>query len=616
MPRAAKTSAERRDNGAPRANSADLLLGGISKLSSAILLLASTAVLLPLIFPPFYCFFLAPVALVPFCICVLRRPMRKGYLLAYYLLGVVFFMPNLFWVAAVTVGGFIALALFLALYFPLFALGIHRLVIHFRLPATLAVPLVWVGIEYFRSSFPLGGFPWFLLGNSFAPATILIQGADIFGVWGISFFIAMLNGYVVDVLRLPLRQAAPASARAGRGMSSISPVIGALTASVSLAVAAMLAYGVFRLKQESTHPGPRIAVIQENIPQSLKEQGAPDIFERHLRLTEEAAALSPKPDLIAWPETMLPGFGNIEFLTAPDKVFDTFETDERFKGYWPFVRDRTLHYFAELGRVTDSTDVPILLGAGSLIPKGNIGDSPKENRTLLLAPRVGPVDYYAKVHLVPFGEFIPFRGVPLLGKMMLQLSPDPGVDYSLTPGTRWTRFALPVSAYGDQVLRRDPPKYVNPAYTFGTPICFEDTMPEPCRQMSAPQYGGGRKADFLVNVSNDGWFHWVELDQHLQACQLRAVENRISIARSVNTGNSGFIDSDGRVVKLVADPTGNSIGAVGFETWQMPIDSRVTIFSRIGDLFPIICGVLATLLAGWTFVRPRRGIRNGAESVA
>jgi apolipoprotein N-acyltransferase len=590
-------------------------MGGISKMSSMILLLALTAVLLSLLFPPFYCFFLAPFALVPFCVCVLRRPMRKRFLLAYYLLGVAFFLPNLLWISPVTFGGFIALALFLAIYFPLFAVGIHRLVIHFRLPATVAVPLVWVGIEYLRSSFPLGGFPWFLLGNSFAPASVLIQGADIFGVWGISFFIAMLNGYVVDVLRLPLRQAVAKGARPGGAAMRLSPLIGSLTAAVSICVATILAYGVFRLNQQTTHPGPRIAVIQENIPQSLKEQGTPDIFKRHYELTQEAAAVSPKPDLIVWPETMLPGFGNIEFLTAPNKAFDSFETDEKLKGYWQYVRDLTNHYLAELGVITDSTEVPILLGVGSLVPRTNLADSPKQNRTVLLAPHIGPVDYYSKVHLVPFGEFVPFRGVPVLGKLMLQFSPDPGVDYSLIPGTRWTRFALPVSAYGDTPLGPNPPTFSNATYTFGTPICFEDTMPEPCRRMSAPQYADGRKADFLVNVSNDGWFHWVELDQHLQACQLRAVENRISMARSVNTGNSGFIDSNGRVVKLVTDGAGNSIGAVGFATWQMPIDSRVTIFSRIGDLFPIICGVLATLLLGWTFVRPRRGIRKANDRV-
>ena len=120
--------------------------GGQPKLVSTVLMLACTAVMLPLLFPPFYCFFLAPVALVPFCVCILRRPLKPRYLLAYYLLGVAFWGPNLFWLGPVTVGGFIGLALFVALYFALFAFGVHRLVVQLRMPATLAVPLVWTGV--------------------------------------------------------------------------------------------------------------------------------------------------------------------------------------------------------------------------------------------------------------------------------------------------------------------------------------------------------------------------------------------------------------------------------------------------------------------------------------
>jgi apolipoprotein N-acyltransferase len=585
---------------------------GISKTAATLWLLGSTAVALTLLFPPFYCFFLAPVALVPFCVCILRRPMSKGFLLAYYGLGVAFFLPNLFWLAPVTSFGFIVLALFVALYFPLFAVVVRRLVVDLRLPATVAVPLVWTGLEYIRASFPLGGFPWFLLGNSFAPIPLLIQTADIFGVWGITFFIALLNGFFVDLLRLPLWEVST-----GGGKRRFSPGIRWLGVTASLLAAGVILYGIFRLNQQTTRPGPRITVIQENIPQSLKDSGDLRIFDRHYVLTLSAAQEQPRPDLIVWPETMLPHFGNIEFLTAPNKAFDGFGDTEEERFNWQIRRQIARRNLEALAVIIDNTDVPMLVGVSSLVPRHNPSDSIKQNRTVLLAPRLGPVDYYSKIHLVPFGEFIPFRGVPVLGKLMLQLSPEPGLDYSLQSGDRWTRFALPTSAYRDAQMTHDAPKLHNPVYTFGTPICFEDTMPEPSRRMSAPQYHGGQKVDFLVNVSNDGWFHRVELDQHLQASQLRAVENRVAIARSVNTGNSGFIDSNGRVVKLVTDARGTSIGAVGYETWQVPIDSRTTIFSRIGDLFPIICGVVSTLLVGWTFVRPRRGMRaSGAEPAA
>ena len=198
---------------------------------------------------------------------------------------------------------------------------------------------------------------------------------------------------------------------------------------------------------------------------------------------------------------------------------------------------------------------------------------------------------------------------------MMALTPY-GVDYSNQPGNRWTRYVLPIPPTADSTLaamKGLARTNDQPVYTFATPICFEDTMPYPARFMTMPLWDAenhdprAAKTDFLLNVSNDGWFHWVELDQRLQASQLRAVENRVPVARAVNTGNSGFIDSNGRVLALVVGANGSSIGAVGTLTQQLQIDSRITFYSRIGDLLPIVCGILCTLLVGWTFVRPRRG---------
>jgi apolipoprotein N-acyltransferase len=562
-------------------------------------MLASTAVFLPLLFPPFYCFFLAPVALVPFCVCVLRRPFRVKNILSYYLLGAAFFIPNLFWLGPVTIGGFVALALFVALYFPLFAFGLHRLVVHLRLPATVAVPVVWTAVEYLRASFVLGGFPWFLLGNCLAPAPLLIQGADLFGVWGLTFLIACLNGFVVDVLRLPLRQ---------RGR--FSPVIRRLAWSVGAAGLFVLGYGVFRLNQRTTTPGPRIAVLQANFPQRVKDDpgNATLLLDTHLKLATDAARATPRPDLIVWPETMVPAFLNESFIKAGPEAFRNFFNDGE-ADTWREIRQEDAAYCRSLlKQFTDTYRTAQLLGYGALEPRGTLDASIKQNRTVLLLPDTGYGAEYNKVHLVPFGEFIPFRSVPGLGKAMIALSPY-GFDYSNIPGAEWTRFELPVRAGTGTGAATTPAGAAaggGGTYAFGTPICFEDTMPYPARMMSAPQFAGGRKADFLVNVSNDGWFHWVELDQHLQACQLRAVENRIAIARSVNTGNSGFIDSNGRIMGLVTNRAGSSIGAVGTLAMDVPVDARVTLYARVGDLLPMLCGVVSTVLTGYTIVRPRR----------
>ncbi|MGN6370035.1 MAG: apolipoprotein N-acyltransferase [Phycisphaerae bacterium] len=552
------------------------------KTTSLLLLLLASALLLPLLFPPFYCYFLAPVALVPLAWTILERPMKPRFAAAYYLFGLAFFLPNLFWLAPVTIGGYFALAFFLALYLPLFAWAFHRLVISFRMPATFALPLAWTFVEYARSTFVQGGFPWFMLGNALAPAPLLIQTADLFGVWTLTFLICMTNGFLVDFLRLPSKR-------------GLSPQIAKLFTITAATILLALAYGLFRLHQSTTTPGPQVAVIQENLPQSLKDDPAKgeENFQKHVRLTQLAAISNPKPDLIVWPETMVPAEINPEILHLDEAFLSDAGRD---------LVEKSRRYDTELRTLATTLNTPLLVGAPGYVPDDSPAGGIRQNLTLLYLPTTGQsATAYSKIHLVPFGEYIPFKTVPLLGSVVRYFTPI-DFDYSLTPGKEWTRFTLPV---GDKT------------YTFCTPICFEDTMPDPARHMTNPpplvnspslmSYRIDGKTDFLLNVSNDGWFYSVELNQHLEACQLRAVENRIPIARSVNTGDSGFIDSNGRIIKLVTDPnTGNSVGAIGFAAVTLPLDSRITLFTRVGDLLPIFCGVITTLFVAYTYVRPRR----------
>jgi apolipoprotein N-acyltransferase len=567
-----------------------------------------SALMLTAIFPPFYCIFFAPFCLVPLCVCILRRPLNWRYLLLYYFAGSAFFVPNLFWLYPVTKPGFILLGMYIAVYFPIFAFGLHRLVNGLRVPATIAVPLVWTAVEFVRATFLEGGFPWFLLGNSFAAAPLFIQIADLFGVWGVTFFIALVNGFVVDVLRLPLR-------REGK----FNPAIGRLIAATSVMIAFVIGYGVHRLGQRATTPGPRMAVIQENIPQSVKsdpEQKMPNV-QKHVKLTRQAAAERPVPDLIAWPETMVPVSMNEEFLNFPQSG-----VQKKYRQHLPDVQAENREAKDALQRLANELGTSLLIGAEGWFPNdGPIEGWGRENQTLLFTPQMqGVPQRYAKRHLVPFGEYIPFLNFPLVGKYMIHISPYENFDYSLRRGAEWTRFTLPAKQF--EILQRGPSTATaasqaaasGPAptpggeimrstkfYRFATPICFEDTMPNPARRMTAPQFGGGVKTDFLINVSNDGWFFAAELDQHLQACQLRAVENRVPIARAVNTGDSGFIDSCGRIIKLIP------VHTAGTASWTLEIDSRVTLFSQVGDILPIICGIAAVLGTGWTIVRPRRG---------
>ena len=590
----------------------------VSSLQGGVLLCGLTVVLLSLTFPFWLCsplnfWPLVFVALVPLAVCIIRRPLKARWLLLYYLTGVVFFLPMTLWLPFDALLGTIVLTFFVSLYLMVFALALHRLMVDLRVPGTFALPLAWLTCEFARTTFIEGGFPFFPLGNAFAPnngvlqtpASLLLQSADLFGVWALTFLAATVNGFLLDLLRLPLvnpktRKLHPPLVRLG-------------LYTLALVVAAAV-YGSFRLHQSTTAPGPKVVVIQESIPQNLKDDPAnfDRIFESHLALTRQAIAAE-HPDLVAWPETMVPFPFNRQILSyvpvierqlqlSPPSDPDELET---LKHQVEAFRQSAGAYQRLLGTI-DGTHTLLLVGVSDL----DLDTRDSYNTAVLLAPGKGEVERYAKRHLVPFGEYVPFstKGTAWR-KFLLNLTPL-SRDYSLTPGKEWTHFELRVPAGGIE----------SDTFTFATPICFEDIMPAPAREMTAVKKTDGKKgADFLINISNDGWFRPVELDLHLQACQLRAVENRIPIARSVNTGNSGFIDSCGRIVKLVRDEAGGggrSIGARGWAVWPIAVDSRISLYNRVGDILPIALGIVTVLLVGWTFVRPRRGSRGKSDGGA
>jgi apolipoprotein N-acyltransferase len=145
-------------------------------------------------------------------------------------------------------------------------------------------------------------------------------------------------------------------------------------------------------------------------------------------------------------------------------------------------------------------------------------------------------------------------------------------------------------------------------YRFGVPICYEDVMPYVCRRFVWGPDSKSKRVDFLLNISNDGWFlHRNELPQHFAICTFRAVENRVGVARAVNTGISGFIRPDGRA----HDKLG--VGEVGTRVARISMDSRVSVYSRTGDVFAFLCLLFgAALYVDYVFVRARAA-REGNE---
>ena len=211
-------------------------------------------------------------------------------------------------------------------------------------------------------------------------------------------------------------------------------------------------------------------------------------------------------------------------------------------------------------------------------------------------------DRYDKIHIVPFGEYLPFKdAIPVLYRFILSLSPyDEG--YFLTAGSETEMRVFRLDAQPSGTAPASAPSAQPSRWRFVTPICFEDIDPLLVGRMfrgkrNAPGGGTGKAADFIVNITNDGWFKFNQMPQHLQAARFRSIENRAPTARSVNTGISGFVDSVGRVHGLVP------AGTEGVSVQRLQLDSRVTLYTRWGDVFAALCSVVTIGVAGASVVR-------------
>jgi len=515
---------------------------------------------------------LAYVALVPVALLAMRTERTWRLAWTSYVVALLWWLVMLRWLTPVTVMGYVMLSAFLSLYMPATLIMFGTLNRRWRVPAAASLPMAWVTFELIRGLAPAQGFSWFGLGHSQAPfdpshnVSRIIQVADLGGDLAVSFLVAATNGVIADVLTMPwvigLGRQRRAEKNEKNKTSKKNRTLLATTALWAAAMAAAMTYGSYRIHQIGGE-GLRlaVAVIQTNVPQSNKDSSSIEQIEQDwqqlLGLTQRAVQQPPKPDLIVWPETMVPGPLNLDRVAA---LASSQREVDRWLG--------TFH--AEISALTKRHQVDLLAGARTeIFPPHRIYNSVyRYNRQGGQAPR-----RYDKMHRVPFGEYIPWvEASPwLMGLFIKYLTPYDH-DYTLTPGRQMTVFEVaPRHATAGQAARR--------RVRIVTPICFEDAVSRLCRRLI---YEGGRKrADLLVNLTNDAWFGGHERSQHLQIAVFRSVENRVPTARSVNTGISGFISSIGRVGPTMPKPAEDRNGG-SVVTHAVSIDERSTIFGRIG----------------------------------
>lgn len=521
------------------------------------------------------------VALVPWLALAVTRATTLRRYLAAYLAAMLLSALSTQWVRVahpLMYFAWLAFTLVLPLFWLAALAGVRALAAR-GVPFAVALPLVLVVLDYARAHFPTGfpfleplglrhriGFGWYFLGYTQHDFLPFIQCADLAGVYAVTALTAATNGLLADWLlalpafrrHWPLDPALPTPSRLVRS---------AVTFLVAALLAADLAYGFYRLQHPPFGTGPRLAALQGNIPQNIKIDRGETLIRTYRELHDQALELHPPPDLILWPETCCPvDYCEIAPGQTPDADFDDYARRTRAA----FLRFQP--------------GVPTLLGLNALVWQH--GRSYKYNSALLLLPepqqRFGP--RYDKIHLVPFGEYVPLGDtLPFLRFF----APYP-YDYSCTPGQSWTRFHF-TDRHGHR-------------WTFACLICYEDTDPDLARHYLA----GDQPVHFLVNLSNDGWFDGSEEhEQHLAICRFRAIETRRSVVRAVNMGISAVIDPDGRVVALPGPDWRSSKKVEAILTAELPIDSRTALYPRLGDLLP----AAATLAWLAIVVLLRRSVR-------
>ncbi len=565
----------------------------------------ASAVMLTVIQPPISWSPLAWVSLVPFILAC--RPAAKPVplALAAYLISLVYWLGNLYWIFPITRLGWLAFCLYTAVLWPILALCLRFCRIK-KIPLFLAVPVLFVGAERLQGLF-LGGFFWRFLAHSQYANITLIQIADIFGAAGLSFLIAMVNGLLAELI----------IAASWKNIFKISNLrIWAGTALVCTALVATVVYGRWRISEsdEFIEPGPLVAALQSNIPQSVKREairGEGEDSERISKaifdelLQNSYASAEAGAELIVWPETMVQA-------TLDPRVLSRLTPEYHCKAV-----DKTL-------REHSKDTAFVLVGAYGGVPEIRedltIDLVQRYNSAFLYRPD-GQQDQkrYDKIHLVLFGEVLPFRkSSALLFNLLMKFNPL-GYDHSLDAGEEYTVFEMtggrgqeaqvyPVRSHASEE-RPAKGKISNGVYKFSVMICYEDTVPAIARRFAKSEQGT-KNLDWLVNISNDGWFvrfengevfPSTELAQHTAICVFRAVENRLAVLRSVNTGISCLIDTLGRVKNgfLAGTLPHKAMARMGMAGWlldRVPIDRRTTFFSKHGQWLDFCCAVGFALL--------------------
>jgi len=492
---------------------------------------ALSGALLVLSFPIVNLWPLAWFFLVPLLLSIREKKGKDAFLLGAFA-GVIAYLGLIYWVVVavhrygdiplpLAIPILFLLVIYLSLYWGTFAFLVSYVREKSEWITLLAFPALWVGLEYLRA-FLLSGFPWVLVGYSQYLNTPFVQIADITGVYGVSFLLVLINTLLfLWIVRW-------------RGRKQV-PLQSTIFAMVLVAVAC--AYGFWKIHTPlTTDKRITVGVAQGNIEQDVKwdKEFQRETIEVYRKLSVELRRAS--PHLVIWPETAVPAY------------FPSGTGLDRKVLAIPYQLNTYL-LFGSLSSRKEDEEVKVY------------------NTAYFISPRPRVVGHYDKMHLVPFGEYVPLSSFfPFFNSLV-------GIG-NITPGEEVVVFQLPRG-------------------TFGTLICFEVIFPELCRKFVR------NGADFMVTITNDAWFGRTSAPyQHLAQATFRSIENRIWLVRAANTGISAFVDPWGRIQK--------ASGLFTREVLAEEIDfrgSEMTFYAQYGDVFAIFCSLLGICLIGYVVLR-------------
>jgi apolipoprotein N-acyltransferase len=437
--------------------------------------------------------------------------------------------------------------------FPFLLRRVHA---RFAWPRALTVPILWVAVEWFRARVTLAHFDLYGLGYSQARVVPLVQIADITGVYGISFLVAAVNGWIADIFvarRLPAGSVERMAARR---------VLRRSGAAIAASFLVVIAYGLVRLSGATDEPGPRVTLVQPNVEHN--ERNAIGVHLSQVIFTETRVAPG-STDLIVWPE---------------NAVLDN-------------VR-RPGAYLPDLGRLAREKGAPLLVGA-----MGKVPEAPgRMSNTAYLVDGEGTILGEARKQvLFPWSEQVPADD--LLRRFV------PGVWRFQRALVRAGWGFVPTGLAGRETTVLQLP-WNGGLLPIGVLICVENTY------APIPAEAARKGARVLLNITSEREVGGPVQEQLLRISMMRAVENRLPYVRCGNSGISAFIDPEGRLRRVLRGENGGTIRDYGTLTGRALLrGGGPTFYARSRDAFALLCVVATLVLSALSWGRARRAAALG-----